>query len=69
MKEKIACWTRKNASKEVIKTAVEYFYDLLTGKTVYGFDGKMLNFNGDEPGTKFSMASVVNSYVVSDVFI
>uniref|UniRef100_A0A0N5A7Q4 GLE1 RNA export mediator n=1 Tax=Syphacia muris TaxID=451379 RepID=A0A0N5A7Q4_9BILA len=63
VKEKVACWTRKNASKEVIKNAVEYFCDLLTGKTVYGFDGKMLNFNGDEPGKRFSMASVVNSYV------
>lgn len=63
IREKIACWTRKNANKEVIRNAVDYFDDLLTGKTVYGFDGKMLNFSDDEPGIKFSMAWIVSCYV------
>uniref|UniRef100_A0A915AWT7 GLE1 RNA export mediator n=1 Tax=Parascaris univalens TaxID=6257 RepID=A0A915AWT7_PARUN len=61
--EKTAVWTKRYAKENEIDRAVQFFSDLLSGITVFGFNDKRINLKDDSAARNWAIAHILNAYI------
>lgn len=56
--------SKRMASRKEVALIMRFFKHLFAGKTVHGFNDKMVNLRGDERARNCAMAHIIDTYLV-----